>query len=68
MGGIGPSGRLGVAPLGGLVGVWWGLVGGYGAMTLILVLCVIRSDWARYATEAQAQSEAGQPGGAKAPV
>ena len=41
----------------GLVGVWWGLVGGYASMTTIMVAMVARSDWQRYADEAMVRSE-----------
>ena len=45
-------------PLGnGLVGVWWGLVVGYAAMTSVMIAFVLRSPWARLSLEAQKRSE-----------
>ena len=41
----------------GLVGVWWGLVAGYAAMTLAMTFFVLRSDWDFYAEQAQLRSE-----------
>ena len=37
--------------------VWWGLVLGYGAMTAVMVVFVLRSQWVALSEEAQNRSE-----------
>ena len=41
----------------GLLGIWWGFVGGYGSISLLLLLIVYLSDWPKLATKARQRAE-----------
>jgi len=49
-------GELGLTSM-GVLGLWWGMAGGYGTCALIMSFMVVRSDWSKLSIEAQKRSE-----------
>ena len=48
----------------GLEGVWWGLVIGYGTMTALMTVVVVKSDWEGISKTARKRAEKEDGGGA----